>query len=333
MMWRHALVAVVLVVGLYWSHVQSAGWVYEDGKARQASAGVMGVHRPLTALTWRVIDTPQRAHLLSLGLHLAVVGLAGLFAWRIGFSGATVGLLVLMTALHPMTVETVAYAAARSELLAAIGLLFAMVCAAGAWWRPWPALGMAVGLVWALLSKETAIIGLIMIPLTWWLQHRTPPVTAWLYGLVLLWLAGVAAWAAIGLPSISSLLTLGGSMAWQTTVAHLPDWAFAQSAAAGRLLWSSVTLTGFTVDADIDSIGWGMRILAVYALLGVGWLAWHLRRTHAGVTFGLTWMLAAILPRLLVQTPRSYLNEHQFYFPFLGLVFAGVAYWDAKVTA
>ncbi len=146
----------------------------------------MGGLRPIARATWRLTPTPQAAHAFSVGLHLAVIALLGALAWRLGYSEAGVSLLVLLGAIHPLTVESVAYATARSELLAATGVLLAVWCAAGRWWRPWPILGMLAGTIFGMLSKESAVVVVGLVPLTIYVRSRQDaPRGAVAYGLAI----------------------------------------------------------------------------------------------------------------------------------------------------
>lgn len=318
----------LLVTGLYAGHVRSGGFVYEDARwqAARAAPVVLGSRRMLTRASWALTPTARAAHGLSVALHLIVVGLLGVLAWRLGYSPDGVRLVALVAAVHPLTVEAVAYAAARGEVIAAIGILLAVIGAAGRWWRPWPLAGMVAGAGIGWLGKESAVVLLALVPLTIWVTGRRPPAVAWGYGVVLLWLGLVGAWTMTGLDSWRGLLTLGaGVPGWSSDV---PAWVLLQAAATSRLLGVAVSGVGMTVDPDLDLMPWGFRVFALVVLAGVAEVAWRVHRTRPLVTYGLTWTLLSLVPRFIVQTPRGYLNEHQFYVPLLGLMLAGVAWWD-----
>lgn len=104
------------------------------------------------------------------------------------------------------------------------------------------------------------------------------------------------------------------------------SWLLIQATAAHRLIGLTVIPVGQTVDADLDRLPQpvsGLMGLGTLGLLGV--VAWRVRRRYPLVTFGLTWMLIVSAPRLIIQTPRSQFNEHQW---FLGLVGAAFVLGD-----
>lgn len=320
----------LLVVGLYWGHMWQGTWVYEDARMVLAITKPLsfGGLRPLARATWRLTPTPQAAHAFSVGIHLAVIALLGALAWRLGYSEAGVGLVALLGAVHPLTVESVAYATARSELLAALGVLVALVCAAGRWWRPWAILGMVAGAAFGLLGKESAVVVLGLVPLTIWVRRRAAPKQAYGYGALALFLVILAAVAVDG-REIRTIINLGevGDM----RVQWFP-WLLLQSAAAFTLIGQSLSGVGISVDADIDLIPTWMRWFAFTGLCGVAVLVWAVRKSRPLVAYGLAWALVCILPRLIVQTPRSYMNPHQAYLMLHGLILAAVAWWDRDAT-
>jgi len=148
-------------------------------------------YRPLVWLLlwseWRLFGFDARAfHLLSLALHTLNAVLAGALAYRlikapsplppiVGFTGTA-----LFVALHPAPFEAVVWVSAQSELLAALWLLLAAHC----WWsagesdqrsvhrRGWR-IAATAALALALLTKESAIIGLPLFALMEWQAART----------------------------------------------------------------------------------------------------------------------------------------------------------------
>lgn len=147
-------------------------------------------YRPLVWLLlwseWQLFGFDARAfHLLSLALHTLNAALTGALAYRlikaqsplasiVGFSGT-----MLFVALHPAPFEAVVWVSAQSELLAACLLLLAAHC----WWSAggsdqqathrwgWRVAATAV-LALALLTKESAIIGLPLFALLEWQATR-----------------------------------------------------------------------------------------------------------------------------------------------------------------
>lgn len=328
---RRAWLGLGLVLALlYGHHVMTAEWAYEDQRWIGASPQTWSAWTPrsLVSASWLLTSTPQHAHALSVVLHWGAIGLFGWLLRSVGLStwAAIGGMSVL--AVHPLTVEPVAYAAARTDLMAGIGILLAVCGAARAWWRPAGMALMLAGAAGAWASKETAVVLLALVPVTWWVQrHRRPaPATAIGYALVAVWLSGLmVAMVVLAGRTPAQIVNIGelpgGFVTW-------PNWLAIQSTAAVRLLGATVLPLPLTVDYDYDLVPMASRWLSVATLGAIGVIAIWQRQRRPLMTYGAAWTLIAILPRLIVQTPRGHLNEHQFYVPFMGCVIALTALWD-----
>jgi hypothetical protein len=99
-----------------------------------------------------------------------------------------------------------------------------------------------------------------------------------------------------------------------------------------------------TVDYDFDVAPWAVRWAALYAWACVGLAAALMSlqdrgangrgsgprlmddfgRRGAVVAFGVAWAWVALAPRLVMRIPE-HLNEHQLYFPVIGLCLAAAA--------
>lgn len=307
-----------LILALWaWSYrtVWTAGFVYEDLTAHGAYTT-----RPLTAWTWTLTPTPMTAHALNLALALVVAGLVWVVARALGFSrwGALVASELWL--LHPLSVEAVAYASSRAELLATIGILIAVLGAT----RPATvtgAIGLMAGVVLALASKESGVVVLLLMPLTIaWTRRQWDLETA-------LPVAVCAVVMVIGLDvhgGFRAVMNYGGTDSVSTLAVTWWDWLLIQAAATQHWLTAAVWLSGLTPDPDLDRVPllWRMASVGLLGTLGVT-AAW-LRHRRPLVAFGLAWCLVALVPRFIVQTPQGYLNAHQFTVPFLGVLFAAV---------
>ena len=128
---------------------------------------------------------PSAFHRVSLALHVINATLIGGLTFRTiraqSFVAPVIGFAVAMltAALHPAPFEAVVWVSAQSELLAALFLLLMLHC----WWSAgladgqpilrWIWLGAAAAtLALALLTKESAIIGLPLIVLLEWEAAR-----------------------------------------------------------------------------------------------------------------------------------------------------------------
>ena len=352
---------LALLLWAYGSHA-TAQMVYEDARwdAAATSSAPLSLRRPLMLASWRwqMAHTPNpfAFHAVNLALHGCVGLLVGLFAFRLGLSRLAAWFAAALVLLHPLSVESAAYASARPELFAAIGVLGACLSATGR--SPWRWGWMLAAILFGLAGKESAALVFVLIPLTLWAMRRDWRIPAAIGAIAL-----SAVIASIGVRALIDADFYSGEI-------HGWDWLLIQSAAAHRLLTVWVTGLGMTVDYDYDALSLTTRLIGLTALSLITVGAYGLRvppvkedrsdpclcgaderpdlprldlvcpkhdhapklvgqrRDHRLISFGLGMGLIAILPRLLVQTPRSYLNEHQFLLPMIGFSFAAVAFWD-----
>lgn len=326
-----ALGIVALTVWAYHS-VWTAAFVFEDRFA--ASVGPFwSSYRPLTQWTWSVVGSPLGAHLLSLSLFLVYTALALRLVSRLGLAGYGWWFVAIVCLLHPLQTESVAYAASRAELLAAICVLGACVLATGAWWRGPTAAGIVFCLSAATFCKESGIVGVLLVPVVIAVCDRPRP--RWLAA----WVPAACAGGAILLAvwdygGVRAILNRGSNDFVSTGVITWAPWIGVQAAAAGYWLIASLTLQGFTPDPDIDLIPRVGRWLSVGVLLALAGVAWGARQRHRLLAGGLAWYLLALAPRLIVQTPQGYLNAHQMLVPCLGLLIsAGYGFNLISATA
>jgi tetratricopeptide (TPR) repeat protein len=182
-----ALAALLLATALVYVPALRAGFVWDDrllvlesplvreslslpehlsGRLfeRSPHADARAYYRPLTTLSlaadfalWG--DAPRGFHATNLALHAGVAALAFLLARRAGARPAHAALAAGLFALHPRLSESVAWISGRSDLLAALGVLAALLLhrtEPGAWAARGAA---ALALLGGLLGKETAIAG------------------------------------------------------------------------------------------------------------------------------------------------------------------------------
>ena len=318
-------VLTLLAVGaLYGPHVRVAPFVYEDDRLLQIAADPVswaGLRqgRGLTMESWRMLRTPQASHALNLGLHMAVVGLVGLLLWQLTARADIALGVAAIVALHPLSVEGVAYAASRAELLAAVFVLLALVAATADVSWGWAAVPALIGL--AYLGKESGVVGIALIPLALWLKgdRAWSARVAWLCVGVLVLLAVTAA------PTLASWMHIGEGP--QKSID--PDaWMAQQAVATWRLVLLSVAPFWLSVAPDVTAAsGWAQAgsALLLVALLEV---AWRCRHTAPLATFGIVWCALVVAPRFLIRTPWSPLNEHQFYLALPGMACCWVATLD-----
>lgn len=128
-----------------------------------------GLYRPVTILSyavdwWLSGGRPWLFHLMNALWHGLAVVLVVLVVvrWLPEPAALAVGLVF---ALHPVHVEAVAGIVGRAELLAAIGLLGAVVSARRGWW---PAAVACAGL--AMFSKEHGVVAGMLVLIDDWLR-------------------------------------------------------------------------------------------------------------------------------------------------------------------
>lgn len=308
-----AILAALLVV--YVPHVRHATFVFEDDRslyqgavATPLSWATITTGRGITKQSWRVIRTPSSAHALNLALHALNALLAGLLFWHIRRDRWVACGMAGIMALHPLTIETVAYATSRAELIAAVGALIAVY---GALCR-WPVgLAVAVAGIWiAWLGKETGAIVLLLIPLVLWYRHDQRLEYA-------LWMIGgtLVITSALWWPYAVTLPPLG-----ETPTARVDplSWGLIQASAVWRLVLLSVWPGWLSVTPDIPP---SLLLGLVSAVFLVACLecAWRVRHRAPLFTAGVLWCAVVAAPRFLVRTPLSPFNEHQWYLAMPGV--------------
>jgi len=131
-------------------------------------AGVLGkdpYYRPLVNFSLGIDElvAGHRAwyfHLVNLMLHAAAVALAGVVVWQVFDSFWFVLVAGMLCAVHPFAADSVAYVSGRTDLLASVGLLVALLGLLRLRKGPdWPAFVLTwVGFTVGVLSKETAVM-------------------------------------------------------------------------------------------------------------------------------------------------------------------------------
>ena len=303
----------VLVMGLALS---GHGWVWDDralivaGRLEPAGEALRlawtqdfwalaqdghgsGMYRPLTGTLYIVERallglSPGLAHLVNVLLHASVAGCVGLLARQLG-GRAWIGAALVL--LHPHAAELVGNVAARTDLLAALGVSGALVLRSR---HPW---GAATALLAGALCKEVALAGL---PLWWALDAWEGRRPAWLPGLVAVSAALGLRLLVLGLSAGDGgsldLLGAAASSGWALADVVLPlpagPWPLARSPALGvgvaglflllsalsiRRGWKApLLLTGWVLLSWAPMAGWlpvevrPSRALLYLPLLGVG---------------------------------------------------------------
>lgn len=297
------------------AHLHTTQGTYEDHHqvspyaSLTAPAPQFWTARGLTRWTiWaqaRSHATPAQMRAVNLALACCVSLSVGYLAYQLGLTAWIAAGVML---LHPMATETIAALSGRAEMIAVLGVVLACVFALRFQWALWRVGAIAASLSFGYLGKETALIGLVLVPLAWSLTHRRPTLAHALALIGGVLIVGVAWW----------MRNLGLSNS--TIEATRWAWTLHQGAAAFRGIALFCVPIGQTVDPDLDA--WSVATLsaALGGLIVVALLAIELWRSRFRIFgFGLAWALAVIVPRLIIMTPRSYLNDHQLYPALVGL--------------
>jgi len=202
-----------------------------------------GLYRPVTILTYAVDWSLSNGragwlHLMNALWHgLAALLVTLVLARWLSPMGAVAAGLVF--AWHPVHVEGVASLVGRAELLAAVGILGAVVAARRGWW-----IGAVLCALLAMLSKEHGVIAGVAILIDSWLQgpeQKRYPVGLWI-ALAIVTGGFVAAWLAVGRAGASDVAAvfIGRGVTGRLAVA-LP----AALRAAGLLVWPAWLSTDY----------------------------------------------------------------------------------------
>ena len=148
--------------------------------SRPDRAGTDAYYRPITTLSY-VIDyrlwaaTPRGFHGTNLLLHLVCCALLFGLCRR---AGAGLGASLLATALFglfPRSTESVTWISGRTDLLAALGVLAALVLHSTEPARSGRRCAAAAALLFGLLAKEVAVAGAAAIVALGWTEQRGQP--------------------------------------------------------------------------------------------------------------------------------------------------------------
>lgn len=254
-----------------------------------------GLYRPVTILSYAVDWTlsggsPAWMHLVNALLHAAAALLFTLVLarWLAPLAAALAGLLF---AWHPVHVEAVANLVGRAELLAAMGILGAVLAARRGRW----ALAVACA-AFAMLSKEHGVVVGVVLLLDRWLlsaSHTKPPRAFWI-ALAAVTAAFVAAWLVIGRSGTGDVAAVFYGRG------TLGRWAVALPAvarAAGLLVWPGSLSSDY--GPQVIAAYEGLSFAAVLGLLiagGVAGLVWWCRRRAPAIAFAAGLAALSYLP-------------------------------------
>lgn len=373
----HLMAATIAVLAAMLPHLESLQnpFVYDDYDTIVANPSLVEPINPRFVLTHspfrpvvnasyaldRVMWGQRRAgfHLTSLLLHAAVVVLLYVLlvcairdvhrcapsqherrerdAWVAAVAAMIFGV-------HPLGTESVGYVSGRSEVLVALFVLAAMLCARSVFvWHnrrvagedagrpPLAALcGTILFAALAALSKESAAALPVIVLAYDWLVLPGPRAAR---AFRLKWL-------------LLPLLVLGIALATFRVLALLGDGhqlhrpphlnLFTQFIVIWRYLGLFVLPVGQAImhgTREVRSLADPVAIAAALGLAGLVWVAFRLRRLTPLVPLGAVWFLAALAPSSSLVALREAMAEHRTYLPGIGLVLAAAGAAMAQMDA
>jgi protein O-mannosyl-transferase len=274
-------------------------------------------------------DATLGYHLLNVGLHAACACLLALILRRLAVPGAWFA--GLLFALHPVSVESVAWITEQKNTLSTLFYLLSMLAylrfdrERGPRWY-----GLAAGLfVLALLTKTvTATLPAALLVIFWWQRGRL----SWRRDILPLgpWLAlGAAGGLFSGWVERTYIIGVHGEVYGLSLVQRTLVAGRAACFYLGKLLWPGnilFTYPHWTVDA---SAGWQYLYPLGMAALVAG--LWALRRRSRAPLAALLFFLGSLLPTLgflsVYAFIFSYVADHWQYLPSLGVIALAAAGW------
>ena len=274
-------------------------------------------------------EDPRRAtipHATTLLIHVLTAAGAALFARRClrGRAGAEWGALAagLVFALHPVHAESVGTIAGRSDSMAVLFLLPALLFALDGREKRslWKLAAAGFLYLLALLSKEVALAGLALLPLCLWMLPEAPetdrkPFPRW--APLAAFLAGAAAYAALRLGIDSNM---GGSSSMG--VAELVGTLFRVAAFYGSEIFAPWPMSPYIPDLPGGILTAAVAAVWLFFLL----LAVVLYRRGAKIyLFCLLWFALAVAPSLAVAVrviAETVVAERYLYLPSVGFAVA-----------
>jgi tetratricopeptide (TPR) repeat protein len=277
---------------------------------------------------------PRGHHAIGLALHavnawllLALLARFGAATWAAWFAAA-------LFALHPLRVESVAWASERKDVLSACFALLALHA-----WARWVErmtfaryLSAAAAFACALLAKPSVVtLPFVLLLLDVWpfaRVHPTGRIRCWSLlvaeKLPLFALAAAASFAAVHTQDAGQALGASDDYPFAARIANA---LHAYGVYLAQTAWPTDLVAFYPFERrgfdDPSVIGGGLGLLVGSAL------AWRVRRSRPWLLVGWLWFVGALVPMIgLVQVGGQSHADRYTYLPHLGLAFAAAFAFD-----
>ena len=295
-----------------------------------------GVYRPMVTLSWMfnyvLLGNRDRAsgyHAVNLMLHLSNVLLAWLLALEVWKKPMAAFFTAAIFALHPVNSEAVTNVAGRADLMAALGVLAALLQHArpmsGSGWRKVPGpVGIFAATLFGVFSKENAVVVPALMCLYDIVIRREQPFS-WRQMLP----RYAAATSAVIVMLVVRHLVLSGLPS--------PDLPFVDNPLVGAGFWTARLTALEVIWRDVWLLVWPQRLSWDYSynqipmatmagglasLAGIisvlAALIWIVRRHPAACFFGAFFFVALVPVSNLVLLIGTIMAERFLYLPSLG---------------
>lgn len=273
-------------------------------------------------LNWQIFGPyPAGWHLLNVALHLVVVLLAFQLLIRLRLPRALAFLAAAIFAVHPTRVESVVWIAGSTDVLAATGLLLALHQVLS--WRETRRRSHLAGAVaafaFAVLSKEVALAGLLLVPVVAAFGSETKPKIKGLVAITLPFVGVGLAFLAVRFMILGFVSRpYGNSVSWEQTFLSMP-----------RVLLFYVSQSLWPVDmgvvhdfraanvADLATFRWWIDLALAIGLVGSA--IWASRRSPV-LRLGFAFFIIPLIPAFTLRAfrPDDLVHERYLYLPTLG---------------
>jgi len=277
---------------------------------------------------------PSGHHVVNVLLHATNVLLLFLILWKSTKKLLRSAMVAALVAVHPLTVECVAWIAERKSLLSMLFLLLAL--AAYGWYVKRRSLAryfLVLALFGVGLAAKPMVVTLPLLLLLWdyWPLDRVVADSECSadrpgFGrlvtekLPLLALSAASSWVTLYAQHAGGAL---GSADLLPLTCRINNAVYSYLAYVGKGLWPS-GLAVFYPHPEYTLASWKVVAGALFLFTGTA-LSWRYRNSHRYLLVGWFWYLIAMIPMVgIIQVGRQAMADRYAYLPFVGLFLVAV---------